>query len=566
MTSSIREFKLDQALLRHVISGQSGTVHKALAELITNALDAGAKSCKVELTLAGFVVEDDGEGFDPAQFETHFGKLGFDHAEHTRLVGRFGVGRAQMWSLAKTRYRTSTLKADVDIETHGYGYELTENLPHHRGVRVEGTWYKPLDGADLYEAERELERMCVWCAMPITLNGQKISKTPQESKFSFVDDNAYFNLKPDGRFIEVYSQGIKVAQLYSGKYGCGGTIITKRGRALQVNLARNDLVTAKCPLWPEIERVIKQQAKAFADDGRKRNTTNDNTRAAAVRALLGDHGYPAGEKLAHEKHFTLITGSHVSLYTLLKASAWTVSNERSTAVENLHRSGTASVLSPRTLERFDVESVADLQEALIRYFRRCYGRDHIANKIAKIKIFPSAKDCPAYGSEEYTTVPDNKLDADRRAVLTLARDLNESVYWFLRGEKAIAGELRTLTAGQSEHAAAWTDGETFIALSEQLLKRAGQNGLSGWLELTLVLVHEWLHDMASNQHHGHPVEFLQAYHDLSFHPCVGKIALTGFAQFVKKGKGAGKHRLSQLGRIVDIDEPIATGDLFAVAA
>jgi hypothetical protein len=64
----------------------------------------------------------------------------------------------------------------------------------------------------------------------------------------------------------------------------------------------------------------------------------------------------------------------------------------------------------------------------------------------------------------------------------------------------------------SELAEAWTDGGSQIVLNRDMLPLF-EEGISGFIGVGNLVVHEWLHDNASVGSHTHDYEFYERYHE-----------------------------------------------------
>ena len=104
-------FSVHQAILDSVISAQSGTLHKALIELVMNGIDAGASEVRVKLNHDGFEVADDGRGFtDKEQIMSCFAQFGSPQTED-KTFGRFRIGRGQCF--IKAHRKTPSFRAGI---------------------------------------------------------------------------------------------------------------------------------------------------------------------------------------------------------------------------------------------------------------------------------------------------------------------------------------------------------------------------------------------------------------------------------------------------------------------
>lgn len=124
------KFSVASDLLRELGERLVGRHHVALGELIKNSYDADAENCVVRLSANQIIIEDDGHGMTPEDFEKLWMRIGSTHKvdrrfspEKTRqLTGSKGVGRLaaqflankiKIETTAKARTET-TLQVDID--------------------------------------------------------------------------------------------------------------------------------------------------------------------------------------------------------------------------------------------------------------------------------------------------------------------------------------------------------------------------------------------------------------------------------------------------------------------
>lgn len=546
------DFELDQAFLKHVISGQSGTNHKAVLELIMNSLDGGASRCDVTIGCGTFEVSDDGDGFGgEEQFRELFRKFGFDHANHARTVGRFGVGRGQIMALSKVSWRTSDIRADVDIVNKGYRYELHRDLEPITGVTVSGEFYEAMNGGQLFQLESELKKLCRYAAIDIYINGTKVNVDPAKEKWDHECEHAYYRIR-DQYSLSIYSQGFYVQDMSSYNMGAGGVVVTKRGSPLSQNLSRNDLRALECPIWKSVYEQAKKLSRKLREAGKEKKQVTDAQRAEEVAELMGSTDSGDDWSLLSGKFITFANGRHGSLNTLVRRGGGiVVVDSNDIAAEQLHNAGAVSVLSQRTLDRFRVRTASEFLELVVRRFKDC----HYGRSLEKLQAHEALEDCDGYSPTDYVLVNDNVLDKPAKAVLHAIRKFNNRVAC------GVGCPERRLMVGQSNHAEGWTDGKTFIAINAEALKEARKLGIAGFHKLVALLVHEYHHDERTNMGHGHTPEFYSAFHESMFEPFVARSAVQAFAAFCKGTNHVTKPQLSELGILMEIDEPIADGSL-----
>lgn len=93
MSKETLSFTVSPSIIRHLIERQAGTLDKAILELITNGIDAGASRIDVEFVNEYKIrVRDNGRGFRTREeVEKHFGDFGFDHNTEEERALRHGA-------------------------------------------------------------------------------------------------------------------------------------------------------------------------------------------------------------------------------------------------------------------------------------------------------------------------------------------------------------------------------------------------------------------------------------------------------------------------------------------
>ncbi len=525
-----RTFTIHPQMIYHLIEAQAGTLGKAFLEYIQNSIDAQASEVAITLTEQGFEVQDDGRGFTVIdEIAEFFETFGFPHSEDDhRIYGKFGMGRAQMWSFADTRWRTGVFEMYVDIKNRGLDYDLAKNLDPVTGCHISGTFYEPLLPSDLDGTIRELTDLALYAQIPVILNGQRINRDPTAEKWDVVTDDAYIRLKETGD-LKVYNLGVLVRGYPTHQFGCGGLVVARK--SLQVNFARNDVLVAKCPVWKRLRTYL--QASSTERTTRKARLTDAEQENVCNQVRLGV--LPFAEAL----HLKLITDTCGRQWPIDKIDrlGWDVQlvvapEEGSQIAERIHQRKLAFVLSPKTLSRFNVDTV----EALVAQFMALgkaaangdssYIRHRLSYFCHNTKV-GRFEDFAGLFSGNHEVLKDSELKPQEkwalRALEKHQRTLLLGLWHTLQDRKT---EKRILRGGVSDSAQAWTDGQRYIVLNRDMLKKVTQ-GLEGCVTVGGILVHEYLHDNDNSGSHLHDMEFYENFHEVLLntdHDCVGKFA------------------------------------------
>ncbi len=527
MTQETRTLRTDPTVIFHLIESQAGTLAKALTECVANSIDAHTTQVDITLDRDGFRITDNGIGLQTiAEIDKCFDTIGFVHDDRSRVNGRFGLGRAQAWAFAATVWRTTTFSLDVNVRERGLDYLLTRDLPHQPGLDITARFYEPRTESEFQNDLRELTELVRYVQVPVILNGAQINTLPADAKWSHEDDTCFLKVA-DGRTLKVYSQGIFVREYYQGQVGVAGILVTKIGHPLQVNVARNDVLTAKCTLWKKLLAKLRK----LGDD---RATTKTERLTDAQRDYVATRlrSEPDGAQFLTQPIITLTDRRHLTVMEFIRRMRNPQRPALSTAAigdrvgENAIRTKQAVVLAPATLERFGAETATAFLAALVRALRAlspsaraqtqdCWHLDDFLQDAASIEVYDDLRAAPFAANDDCRLLEAKDTDARAKAVLsglTKAADGLRGVVARVRNQPW--GPARRIVAGESETSEAWTDGHSFIAVRHDLLIEAGKRGLWGLHKVIALLVHEWLHDDNTASSHEHDHEFYETYHDI----------------------------------------------------
>jgi hypothetical protein len=518
------QFELDPHIIHHVIHSQAGSIGKALIELIMNAVDAGSPTFELTVTAKGFEAKDAGRGFASEEdVIRYFGRFGTPHQEGDATFGRFRLGRGQIMAHAQTLWQSNLWSMDVDTPTMGYAYDLDDLTAHQPGCTITGTWYEPLETHDLHTVIQELRDLVRYTPLIVTLNGTRITKDPTTEPWDHEDEFAYYRLRREGA-MALYNQGVLVRHDPGHVWGVGGVIVSKK--ALDLNVSRSEILRKTCPVWKQVAARLKAHAHQFLakeDPGRQ----SESARALRARELVVATG-EALKDLVCEKVFTVLPGlRHISLRELGALSTRTSrlcavpTSASVTRAETLAQSRLATLLHPRTLERFECQGVEEF-ETLINdvwdrarpYACRSWHLDQ------DLEWFPYQVLNDMF-VEQTQVVPDQQIKdpETRRAWKCLKRALGSYLAtvrsrWDPEIEKWVSQGEMTVLAGHSNTAEAWTDGETYIAIHIDLVKKLSGSGLSAAYRILALVDHELAHE-GDSLNAVHDEAFYARYHDIS---------------------------------------------------
>ena len=496
-----RSFTMHPRLLHDVIRRQAGSLGKAILEAVMNAVDARATRVEVAVGHDRVVVLNDGTGFrSREEIEAFFEVFGQPHDEaEQKVYGTFRMGRGQLFAYGRNRWRTGAFAMEVDIKELGIDYDFQDRLPHEPGCRIEIDLYDEyrMLPSELDRCLAEVERYVRYVEIPIVLNGRQASTPPAGEKWDVETEDHRIRFRSSGP-VEVYNLGVWVRDYPPSAFGTGGIAVSKR--QFRVNFARND-VMADCPVWRRLQRDLDQRAKeqvarrGAAMSEEQRDYAIGQVRAGAevprVRTLklLGDarRVYWSVERLER----------HVRRHHVTRITAAPLYDGRG---DKLIQQNAAVVLSTVTLERFRVETVAELVALLA-------ARGLWTGALAHLT--PVGLEEAAGGlSGKSVIVPEGRWKPLERVVIEfLSRDV---VHATLCPE---ASARRVLQVGESDVYDGWTDGRTYIAIDRRRL--GGLTSLEQWYRLGHLLLHEYCHDDSTEESHVHGAEFFETHHNVT---------------------------------------------------
>jgi hypothetical protein len=577
MTTEKRRFRLDDNAISLLIQSQAGSLQKAILEAVANALDAGSSYVKVDLSAERVFIEDDGRGFrSKKELSDFFECFGFDHSKLDRKVGRFGVGRGQLFHFGHNLWTTNEFTMEVDVRKDMQGYDLGQSKVPYQGVKIDIGLYDPLSFTQLTTVETELKKLVRFCPIPVLLNGVEVQKDPAKQTWDEQTDEAWFKLD-DSHEIRVYSQGLFVQALPAYQFGKGGVVVTKLGHPLKQNMARNDTLITDCAVWKRVRKSLDSLSGAHRKKASAKPTMTEALRASLTTTTLHGDGAEDFQTLQASALFTLTNGKHVRLETLLASGFVSSADNKDPGADLLMQRGQAMILAPQSLSRAEVGSTKELgakiKKTLKRYLKTLdadrramngYKDYHNCQRLLalceKCVFKDTVAELPMTANTELVEVKASETSKEERLALSVIRrnlmpGLSYDVWNHLNPDKRYnsrwsfeASNVRKIQLAVSEAFQACTDGASKVWLDRKFLADAIAQGPVGFVRLTHVLVHELLHDVDTATGHDHDHDFYQAYHDLTTDGNVSAYALTGYRSFLARGGRATSYALKEMER------------------
>ena len=490
-----RAFKVHPQLLFDIIQRQAGTLTKALCEGVMNSIDADAKRVAVELAEDHATITDDGHGFrDRQEIELFFETFGQPHKPGDATYGTFRMGRGQMFSFGRNRWRSGKFAMDVDIKGRGLDYDLAEEGEEQDGCSIRIDLYKPLSMLQTREITDELRRFVRYVPVPVTVNGTRINRDPAKEKWDFVDNDAYYKFSP-GRLV-IYNLGVYVNDHRSHSLGIGGVVVTKK--QLRLNFARNDVLADECEVWRRVAKVLR--SRADKNIGRKRSALNAEERALLARRLRA--GELKGAEAMDAAVFQDCTGRWLSINGLLSAvhncSGQLTAGPKTAKAENVQKAKLAVALNEDLFDEFF--AVDDLDELVDKVIKP--NVDWWSYKtIALDDLVPNY-------SERRDVIQPRDWTPNEEIVMAVCAQLHAPDF----------SQHRKIIMGDADDAEGWTDGKSYIAIARNFLKGKDVASPATWTAIALLLCHEYAHgDASTSATHVHSPEFYETFHDGTFH-------------------------------------------------
>jgi len=513
-------------LLWDVIHRQAGSLSKAILEGVMNVVDAGGTKCEITIDRKSFSIIDDGKGFkDMSEIENFFETFGYPHDEGDATYGRFRMGRGQIFSFGASEWYSTTFRMRVDLRPmkdekgndFALGYEFSDGNKQVDGCTIRVDLYDQLKPSELDAAIRDIQDYVKFVSIPVTLNGKVISTDPTKEKWDIETDDFWVKKRASGS-LDVYNQGVLVQKYNSYRFGVSGLVVSKK--PLEVNFARNDVVSS-CKIFKKVVKFLNEDSITQS----RKAPLNDSQRDNFIRRLVA--GEISLEDVRDTRLITDVTGSHHKFSVFDDMNRF--SNRISIAPrgdrvgEVAHTRKLAFFVTPETAERFGADTPEELLKALKDVAK---SNGHLSKFMHKVTAIDKATFLEQISSH-HEPVKDSELNKAEKISLKAIRAAYKVlihygfVYDRVRGvnEFNASGQswyhlARRVNVGVSDTADAWTNGTNEIFINRKQLRLVKQ-GLDGMARISMLLLHEQLHDAPSTGTHEHGVEFYERYHNIT---------------------------------------------------
>lgn len=523
MKAERKVIKAGNQLIHQTIYNQAGSIQKALLEYIMNSVDAKATEIRICIAPNGidYTIQDNGDGFGDPNYTTEekkkcidevFGYLGFDHGaddENYRVYGKFGIGRAQLWAFSKNHWHTHNMTMEVDIKNNGMEYDIMEVSKSINGCHITGQFYDAIMPNEIVTIKRELAKMSAFAPIEVYFNDTKINRSIDELKSSIHVDNVHVELKSTST-LKVYNQGIFIREYPNYTFGTGGTVCSEVGYPFELNAARNDILQSRCKLWKKLKIALDRQLGLVST----KTKMNDDIRQSLLNKIAGgQYRDNEGNCLLGKPLIKMINNRYISIKNLISdGRAFTISNNKQDqGAEYIHDEGNYVVLLSAFTDALGVND-EDFVDILNEIKKERYPRNKSILKYTSIDTLKMKID------SSLTIIPVKKLTKRQKLFLeainmsSVHNAIIPIAYSYDQEQETTIYEdrQRKVVLGKSQTNDAWTDGKTFIAINEDLIKDLDR-GAGHALKIMHLLVHEYEHNDDNTDLHS--IDFYKNYHD-----------------------------------------------------
>lgn len=287
---------------------------------------------------------------------------------------------------------------------------------------------------------------------------------------------------------------------------------------------------------------------------------SDHERAFFVQQLVS--GEAKFRDLRDSRILTDVTNSHHPLKRLESVTSFSIARVGDRVAEMAHTRKMAFVMSQECAERFGVSTPKEFM-ALVK---RMKEKDMVWNGIHARLLPIERAEFDKTISSNHEPLKDSELDKAEMIALRAIREGAKAMVtegaWSDRYKDQV-GEtfadastrqphrVRKISAGVSDTANGWTNGTSDIWINRKILKKM-KEGLKGYMQVSALLLHEYIHREASTGTHDHGIEFYEAFHEYSMRTDVlQKSSAAMLKSMISQLRAEGKNFTSILSALED---------------
>lgn len=490
------------------IRDQASDLEHGWREAVQNGIDSpGSTEVHLDFDHQTTVVWDDGEGVDLSSERglsllKNLGATSKDRDDDS-TIGQFGIGKGQIIAKGRTAFVSGDTALVFDVEQ--WGLELIEVDASEVGEYVETRGYGVPDKAGLavvvnhYEGEVPSQGHSRWDDMAesiearfryvsettgvdVHVNGEMVSDgdpfRDMDSQYAYAEveevdgaGKAVFALKAaKWGGVRIYSNGVYVKTDWS--LGVTGRVITYRN--MDLDFARDDIKSG-CPVWNAVrDRLTEVRGDLF--ESTPSNILGDDARRFIVEWMARD---PSDyDRFKDKAVLRTADERNVSLADVASKGQVGVAGRGNAAADRLSEAYGMTVLDE------DDEATMEVMETFVDEVPETYDAQEKADELGLMK-----KGRPV-DPETLNTVQEKKLKT--------ARELADRL-----------GIMREVRYGESDVAAAWTNGTSYVYITDGA---APSRNRAAWVwELAETLVHESCHNRSTMDGCSHGRDFDKKY-------------------------------------------------------
>lgn len=465
------EFEMSRNLLKDVISKQTGSLTKALKELVQNSRDAGATVINIVINENEVIVEDNGRGMSKEDIYDYFRVFGeTTKRDNDENLGQFGMGRGQIMNFGICIWRTKHSKISVNIREF-LGYNIDALKTNVKGCKVSCKFYKKAGWWELEKARKGIQYSLLPTKNIDIFVDEKLLNPIIEVLEQFTDNN--FDVFVNGVVKNtVYCRELSVKTFDSNFNYC----INVKAKA-ELNFARNEFLETD-PMFEEIKAKMNEVEELMT-------ITKDNFDNREARQTL-----------------QFVREGRVSIESVFdKPIIRTATDKKLSIAEIIGKEimfGECNIWSDDCIRRGHIV-IHDDNEYLIH---------DIVEKF-KLEVFLTGKNPKDVAKRGYHRDFSEENLRKNKIYGKIPADLDKYIFKPL-GEKFD----RDVYLGESDVHGGWTNGYDTIHINKNNIELSS-NKEEICLKIWHILCHEYSHTRDTKKKDYHSNEFYENYHDIT---------------------------------------------------
>jgi len=477
------EFEMSRNLLKDVISKQTGSLTKALKELVQNSRDAGATVINITINENEAIVEDNGRGMSKDDIYDYFRVFGeTNKRDNDEDLGQFGMGRGQIMNFGTCIWRTKYSKVSVNIREF-LGYNIDALNSSVKGCKVNCKFYKEKSWWELEKARKGM----YYSLLPtknvdIFIDGKLLNPTIEMLE-QFSDNNFDVFISGVARNV-IYCRELGVKNFDSNFNYC----INVKVKA-ELNFARNEFLETD-PMYEEIKAKMNEVEELMT-------ITKDNfdNREARQTLQFVREGRVSLESVFDKPIIRTATDKKIAIAEIIGKEV--MFGECDIWSDDCIRRGHIVIHDDNEYLIHDIVEKFKLEVFLTgknpkNVAKRGYHKDFSEENLNKNKI--------------YGKIP---VDLDKYIFKPLGEEFDRDVY-----------------LGESDVHGGWTNGYDTIHINKNNIELSS-NKEEICLKVWHVLCHEYSHTSDTKKKDYHSHEFYENYHDIT------KRTITKIAEYIR---------------------------------